>query len=365
MSRRLGAGRVGVLLVVVGVFGFGIETPIYAEEFRPLYRGARAQAMGNAFTAVADDEQAIFYNPAGLAGITNFSWNIAAINGDFSNDILSSNATLQAALANPSPSAINSLIGKNYSLRAQGLASLIGPGFGFAGLYDYQGAIRIKNSALPQGIAGAQNTYGGQVALGFRLIRFKRRKAELRMGFAGKLLYRSGGYFSPTLTEIMTLNSSLLTSRLGNPGVGFGLDTGLQLVYPVRKNFQLQAGLAMRDIGDTTFNNGSGEVQKSNLAAGLAGIYSSNDVRLIVAFDMDRIVDYIDWRRKVHLGTELKFPLLSFSAGLSEFQVTYGASINLGLFRVSYVSYAQEQGTVVGEDPERRHLLHVAFKFEI
>ena len=36
------------------------------ESARPLYTGARALAMGNAFTAVADDASAGFWNPAGL-----------------------------------------------------------------------------------------------------------------------------------------------------------------------------------------------------------------------------------------------------------------------------------------------------------
>ena len=36
------------------------------EEARPLYIGARALGMGNAFTAVADDATAGFWNPAGL-----------------------------------------------------------------------------------------------------------------------------------------------------------------------------------------------------------------------------------------------------------------------------------------------------------
>ncbi|MDE0553955.1 MAG: hypothetical protein OXI24_07065, partial [Candidatus Poribacteria bacterium] len=36
------------------------------EVSRPLYVGARALAMGNAFTAVADDATAGFWNPAGL-----------------------------------------------------------------------------------------------------------------------------------------------------------------------------------------------------------------------------------------------------------------------------------------------------------
>lgn len=36
------------------------------EEARPLYVGARALGMGNAFTALADDAEAGFWNPAGL-----------------------------------------------------------------------------------------------------------------------------------------------------------------------------------------------------------------------------------------------------------------------------------------------------------
>ena len=49
-----------------------LVTPVYAqakfpfESARPLYVGARALGMGNAFTAVADDATAGFWNPAGL-----------------------------------------------------------------------------------------------------------------------------------------------------------------------------------------------------------------------------------------------------------------------------------------------------------
>ena len=51
---------------------FFLTTPVTAfaafpfEEARPLYVGARALGMGNAFTAVADDATAGFWNPAGL-----------------------------------------------------------------------------------------------------------------------------------------------------------------------------------------------------------------------------------------------------------------------------------------------------------
>lgn len=52
-----------VILLTMPAFG----QKEYPFEFaRPLYVGARALAMGNAFTAVADDATAGFWNPAGL-----------------------------------------------------------------------------------------------------------------------------------------------------------------------------------------------------------------------------------------------------------------------------------------------------------
>jgi hypothetical protein len=55
--------------VIIGFF-LALPPPLSAsfpfEEARPLYVGARPLGMGNAFTAIADDATAGFWNPAGL-----------------------------------------------------------------------------------------------------------------------------------------------------------------------------------------------------------------------------------------------------------------------------------------------------------
>jgi hypothetical protein len=52
----------GFFLATLAVF-----PPFASADFDDLGMGARAQGMGNAFTGLADDSRAIYYNPAGLA----------------------------------------------------------------------------------------------------------------------------------------------------------------------------------------------------------------------------------------------------------------------------------------------------------
>ena len=51
------------------VFFLIVSSNSYGEEFPYLYKGARPLGMGGAFTAISDDANALFYNPAGLANI--------------------------------------------------------------------------------------------------------------------------------------------------------------------------------------------------------------------------------------------------------------------------------------------------------
>lgn len=350
-----------------GVFSFTCLTVPVAEvwgldEFRPLYRGVRAQAMGNAFVAVADDEQTIFYNPAGLAGIKGISFNIASLNAQVSSDVLTNYSTITDVLASPTASQINTLIGKNFYVQATGTSGLVAPGFGIVGIYDYQAALRLQNTSLPQGVVAAQNTYGVQLAFGTRILRLKNR-GELRFGAAGKILRRAGGYQNPSLTQILTLSYSTLSENLRSSGMGYGADLGFHFIYPIKK-WKLQVGLVMTDAGDTTFAGG-GEVQKSNLTAGVAMVYTGKEMTATFAYDYSRILDYADWRKKTHLGMELKFPLLSLFAGVSEFNLTFGASLNLALLKVIYSSYAEELGATLGQLTERRHMFHAQFKFDL
>jgi hypothetical protein len=71
--------------LLLGIF---LALPLSAtfKAFFPYYNfafGAKAMSMGNAFTAVADDLSAIFWNPAGLA-----DFSLPMVTGNFRSDRL-------------------------------------------------------------------------------------------------------------------------------------------------------------------------------------------------------------------------------------------------------------------------------------
>jgi hypothetical protein len=347
------------------VFLMAAELDARANEFQPLFRGARAQAMGNAFTAVADDELAVFFNPAGLAGVQKISINITTVTADVSNDIISNYSTLSSTLGNLSNlSDLNNLIGKNIYARTLGSFSLVMPKFAIVGFGDEQIGLSLNNQASPQGFYGAQTTYGAQTGFGFTILKLKRKKGELRFGVSGKMLWRAGGFQYPTLNTLMTLNTGTFTSNLTNFGLGFGVDTGMQFIYHFGKKFTVSAGVAYKDIGNTAFVSGA-DPQKSDLTGGIAGTFKSSDIALTLAYDYGHILDYADWRRKSHLGLELKFPVISLYGGLNEIYPCFGAGLDIGIVKIMYVNYVEELASVVGINPEGRQMVQFTFKFDL
>lgn len=335
-----------------------------ADQFNSLFRGARAAAMGNAFTAVADDEEALFYNPAGLAGIQGFSFHLFDGMLDTSNDLISDYPNLNTAFKNANVSSLNALMGKDIYARGTAISAVVLPGFEFALLYDQQIAILEKNEALPQSTFGAQTTYGAQMGFGIPVHKFRRHKGEIYFGISGKLLWRAGGYQNVDLSQLMTDNLKPITSNLTNFGSGEGLDAGLMYVRTFKKRFKVKAALAMTDIGTTSFTSGADPIN-SNLTAGVAGVLESQDMTATLSYDYSHILDYADWRMKTHMGLELKFPLLSLEGGLNELSPTYGAGLDLGMFKFMFVSYAEEQGVLAGQDSERRTLIYLSMKLDL
>ena len=83
--------RVRFPRIVVTLFALAFlnALPAYPSGFQLMSQGAKAMGMGLAFTAVADDPSAIFFNPAGLGWQKHFEVDVGSsfltkVTGDFS-----------------------------------------------------------------------------------------------------------------------------------------------------------------------------------------------------------------------------------------------------------------------------------------
>jgi hypothetical protein len=338
--------------------------PVFARYDLSLYSSARGEGMGRAIVALADDEMALYHNPAALGGVKGFHFNIGTGDATMANDILTGYPIIQRTFSSQaSLASLNVLMGKQYFGRGQGTVNFRTRKFGVGLIYDYQMAFYFRNQTLPESYFGFQETSGLQVAYGSSVLR-KHANWDLRLGAALKSLYRVGGFISPSLAEFLNLDLANTQSLFRNRTYALGFDVGAQLVYTVFPGLTFQGGVAMSDVGDTTFSKKKSK-QPSNLRTGLASKYKSGPLEVSFSYEYDRVFDPLDWYLKTHLGAEIKVPFLRLFAGLNQMVQTYGASFELLIFRLTYASYVVEMSDTYGQNAESRTMvqLQVAFSF--
>ncbi len=334
-----------------------------ASELYELYRGARAMGMGGAYIGLADDEMAVFMNPAGLGGNKTSGLHLAILDTTVSTDTIYSAKDVMSVFSNPSLSGFNALMGKDVAARVQFTPTLIMGNLGVSILIDQQVALMAENQALPQMAYAYQTTNGVQVAYGYELSRKRMRRLKVRLGVAGKLMFRRGGYSLLPTSALLNPSPQTLFDRIGGYGKGYGVDVGTQVIGDLTKELKLSAAFVTTDLGDTSFGSGPQAIAM-NMSVGFALQYQlRNAGKLSMLWDFRHLNEEDDWRKKSHFGMELALPLFSLYGGFNQTYVSYGAAFDLYLFRITAASYAEETGALAFQDGQRRYQLRVDVKF--
>jgi hypothetical protein len=344
-------------------------------DLRELYLATKAQTMGGASCAIVEDEQAIWLNPAGMAGIPRTQITYASVDLEVSGDTIGQLSNT-GAFNNMSVSTLNTLMGKDTYARAQIVPSFVGPGWGFAALADAQGAVLAKNMALPQVEVGYQDTYG--VAFGYgtsmKLGGGKRRSrvqkkattelgGELRIGITGKIMWRRGGYNLLSFSQLININQDTIKALTGNYGIGYGVDLGTQYIYTVNDRFKVSAGAVVDNVGTMAFSASTAAPQPQQINLGLGAKYQLPSLGVRLAYDYRWATTDADWRKKTHLGLAFDIPLFTVAVGLSEMKPAGGVIFDIWIAQITAAMYWQELGATLGDDSERRYLLQAALKF--
>lgn len=332
-----------------------------AAQIMRYFESPRALGMGGAFTAVANDENALFYNPAGLTGVEK--WNVGLINPmieanqnsldfykDFS-DIDSSSTDEMAAL-------LKQYIGVPINLRFAIFPHFVKQNFALGIMGRTELAAVPHNPPSPEMQVDADVSAGGHLGWAHKWGGFS---AGLGLKYLSvsslNAKYEAADLAAPDLKD--KIEDDLLTDQ------GFGIDVGLMYQFDVLMNptiafaamNALETGASDLDPYKRHYNVGFALSHKFFDSLALTGALDFIDVTKELGTDEDLV-------KRMHAGLELKLPfLLSVRAGLNQGYSTFGATLDLYILKVIYAHYYEEVGTKAGEKLDERQVVQVSLGF--
>ncbi|MEW6056231.1 MAG: hypothetical protein AB1540_06425 [Bdellovibrionota bacterium] len=341
---------------------------VQAGELGEFYRGVRAMGMGNAFTAVSDDHDAVFYNPAGLVYTKNVEIDVLNPKFDVSADDIESIGLIRQASSSLDAPTASAMFGKHLYGGAAIYPAIHLPGF----VFGYYGAtsfrMTARNVAMPTIEVTSFLDNGLVTGYGFEM-RGLAKRHYLRLGVNAKWLIRTGYDGVIPFADLITANAEYFRNMQKGPAAGFGGGAGFQYEIPFTKVDELVLAGAWQDIGNTRFggrNSSDGPPPiENNMSAGMAIVhrFSSNakkrsNVKVSGEF-RHLLQENIDPILRLHAGIELQINRVSVQGGINQSSFCAGLGVDLGLVKVSAVTYGVDQQALALMDRERRYMVQL------
>lgn len=357
------------------IFLFTLCLDAFAAPERTLGRSPRGLLMGDAYTAIADDEFSLYYNPALLARHKGFSFSplnptITAVN------ILKEQDRFQDLGDDPA----------DFSDAALGFPVHLGisfaPGFkmgrfGMTALVNTQTNFNLQNKVNPtldidhrydkgfimgygQPLVGNYSTggSGSQLSLGVGVKYIDRES-----------LYSSYYLFGTSLLDALSAGEiDDVLNALGRVnGKGWGFDLGLDYVNSSGTN-TFTAGLAFLDVFTniiTEDNEQDLEVQDQPMQVNFGTAYQfkvGGGFDLTISADIKHLSEQVELARRFNLGLEIGLtPMLSVMAGLNAVDnYSYGIKFDTGLIRAYAGFYGVEVGEELGQEDSDRFVVYLS-----
>lgn len=349
------------------LFACAIFEFTHAAPTSTLNSSVRALGMGDAFTAIANDGSALFYNPAGLAKVGDINWKVFGLKvGGSGVDALDKAQDFKDD-DNTSTDDYADLIEEFYGENASasiGLESIFSAPFIAFGYYSHTDLIaRVDNPVYPEVYLDAINDVGYTAGLGFPLGPF------MQAGFALKYIKRMGTNSTYRASTLADLDKEVIVTEVTKWGKGYGADVGLNFVAPlpiVTTTF----AVTWKNIGDIKFTSDNLDQtmpkEESDLTLGIGVLIDTPIVSVAPAIDF-RYLNRADLQltRKVNFGVEIDLPIVDLRAGFREGYYTAGAGVDLGLFKVEAATYGVELGNYPGQIEDRRYVAEFSMELGV
>lgn len=341
-------------------------------------RSPKGLLMGDAFTAIADDEYTLFYNPAALArnrhefSFTPFNPQITA------NNYLADSETFEDLPSEPADAAE---VLMNHPAHV-GLS--LTPGiklfnFGFNLITSEQLDLLMRNRVHPvldidyrsdrgfiTGIAYSLNKTGGKEGGS---------GSATNVGLGVKYIKREGIFDQVSLTGTDVLNYldsdsadiDELKEQLGVvKGSSWGFDFGIE--HEINHGpHQMVFSLAALDLTDTTFTIEGANPDNRQVAPiedqinfGTAYTYATPYFHVRSSLDIRALNEDIQLMQRVRAGIEVGLPGITALAGFNAGYYSYGAQLDLKLIKVMAGFYGVESGNMYKQIKAERMMIYLS-----
>lgn len=372
---------------------FLISTNLFSMEISYLARSPRALLMGDAYTAIADDEFTLFYNPAALGKNKGVSFTL--LDPSFGTvDLLSEQNRFKnfPKGSGSAPLVAQRIMDFPIYLQAGAFPTLKMGQFGFTLFADSKASMVLRNATHPMLDAnyrydrGFVFGYAYNIGSGaFSTKAYKNKKStttagsRFSIGASIKHMNRQGLqdqfdlFGTGLLSKInsgQTKDTSALKDALGySAGSAWGYDLGAE--YAISSGHTtVTTAFSILDIGSTRFTKtqGTADVPKQDMIfnTGVAFKQDFGIVDYTLSADLHPLMGPVDFSRQFHLGTELSLPFVSVLAGWSEGYLSYGASVKLWPIKLTTGFYGVEVGSKYREQQAKRFIVYLSlFDFSI
>jgi len=285
--------RVSVLLYFWILFALQLQ----AAEPAFIRESIRARGMGNAFTAAANDEMLLFYNPAALRSVYYNMYEVVGFNTTTNEN------TINLGKSSSSFSTIGSLAGKKiYNEANLGLLSHVNSRFGWSffsnGLLD----IQVRNPIIPylETKAYVQTGLAGGMAWSFL-------DFQLDLGLGVKLVQRSGidtklHIFDEAIIEFTEDQKTTKLQKKFASKAAFAPDAGVIYHFDSYHNMEPKVAFSLQNIGGLDFE-GAGKVPMT-MNIGVSTESEFNGLDMILAADYRDLADSQEMISKGNIMTE-------------------------------------------------------------
>jgi len=365
---------VGLIFISSALWGAG--------ETHYLQRSPQALLMGDAFTARADDEYGLFYNPASLGRTKGLS--LTPINPDVGvTNALDELDRFKNFPKKDTAAIADRILGLPIYLRGGVAPNVKFAGFGLSLFASATTNLILRNAIHP--ILDVDYRYDRGFTMGYAYSwgtpRKKKTKKEqinstgvrTSIGAAVKHVRRSA------LSRQFDLFGTSILNTVSNPnndsvskmleGLGYaegsawGGDLGVEHSI-TRGNSELAFGLSAMDIGDLKFARlkGTGVIPDQPMTIN-GGVTWRQDFKLFdysFSVDVHPINQYMPIARRIHVGAEAGIPLVRVFTGISEGYISYGLSVNAFIFKIMAGFYGVELGSEFKEEKGSRALIYIS-----